>query len=232
MRGLIGRWAWLAVALVALPLLLAIYGTPPAGDQPLPNGPLKAASAPLLARAGVAGTPIVVRPGGGPCAWGTVVGLGDRQRIVVSPGALAYPTDQSLWTIAHEAGHVRRGDPLLGVIVGWVWLVLALAAAQVLTTWAFRRWRWWGLAALPLAVGLVFVLGLPLFNLIQRQVERRADQFGVEMAGSGAAAAAMLERSDACLGVHDRAGLFETLFRLNHPRAQARIAMLKAMDRR
>ena len=227
--GFLRRWAWLALALVLFPVALVIFGRPPPGDLPLPDGPLKAAALPMLARAGVAGTPIVVREGS--CAWGTVAGLDGTQRIVISRATLAYPLPQALWTIAHEAGHVRLGDPLLGVIVGWVWIATVLAAGQFAGLRGLARFGGLGLALAPLAVALVWGAGLPAFNLIQRQVERRADRYGVDLAGSGAAAAEMIETSSHCMGVHPRADFFETLFRLNHDPPAQRIAMLRAMDR-
>jgi Zn-dependent protease with chaperone function len=229
--GFLARWGWLSVAILTLPVLLVVFSRPPATDHPLPPGPFNQAAQPILARAGVPGTPIVVRPGKNECAWGTVAGLGPSQRIVISQGTLTYPTDQALFTIAHESGHVRRGDPLLGVVVGWIWIVLALACAQGAAVWATRRWGFAGLLAAPLGFAFAYALGLPTFDLIQRNVERRADRFGVETTGDGAAAAAMIERSDACLGVHDSSGLKATLL-LNHPSHSERVAMLRAASAR
>ncbi len=59
--------------------------------------------------------------------------------------------------------------------------------------------------------------------------ERRADAFGVHVAGSGTAAAAMIARSDACAHARPPAGRLETLYRLNHPTTAERIAALRAM---
>jgi STE24 endopeptidase len=229
-RRLVGHWAWAIIAIALLPALLVVYGAPPPGDQPLPDGPFKQASVAILARAGVPGTAVVVRPGGGPCAWGTVAGLGSSEHIVVSPGVLTYPLDEGIFIVAHESGHVRRGDPLLGVMIGWAWLALGLGAGEAASLWAWRRWGLVGLIAFPLAFAGVWVVGTPVFNLTQRNIERRADRWGVEMTGSGASAAALNERADACLGVSDHVTLFDTLFTLTHPPPSQRIAALRAMN--
>jgi Zn-dependent protease with chaperone function len=143
------RWGWISAGALASPVLLVLYGTPPATDRPLPPGAFNDAARAVLAKAGIAGTPIVVRPSRDQCAWGTVSGLGPSQRIVISHGTLSYPMDEALFTIGHESGHARRGDPLLGVVSGWIWIVLGLAGAQGAAIWATSRWGARGVLAAP-----------------------------------------------------------------------------------
>jgi hypothetical protein len=54
----------------------------------------------------------------------------------------------------------------------------------------------------------------------------------VEITGNGAAAAGMIERSDACLGIRDPSGPVVMLFTLTHPSHAERVEMLGTMDRR
>jgi Zn-dependent protease with chaperone function len=227
-RRFLAHWGWLVVALTILPAVLFQFSRHPITDRP-PNDPATiSASAWVLDRAGLAAVPIVVRPGA-LCGWGTVSGLGGGARIVLSEGTLRYPPDQVSWVVGHEATHVRLGDPLLGVIVGWLWIAMGLAAGQTTTRLAMGRFGARGLLLAPVAVAAVWVAGLPVFNLIQRQVEWRADRGGVELAGSGAAAANFVRTSGACLGVDPSPGTFDRIFRLNHPALSERVRALEAM---
>ena len=221
------RFWWLVLALAALPVMLAAFARPPTGDIPLQDGPLRAEATALLRRAGLPDTPVVVRREGRACGSGTVAGVGPGMRIVLGAPSLAIPRGQALWAVAHEARHALTHDPLLGVVIGWLWATLALGVASEATIAAVRRRGRAGWIAAPLALATVWAAGLPVFNLIQRQRERGADHYAAAMVG-GAPGAAFLVREGACLGFEPAPDLFTRLFLLNHPTTAERVAAMRA----
>lgn len=225
------RFWWMIVSLAVLIAALVVFGRPASGDVPLADGPLKQKSIALLQRAGTPGVPIVIRPSDGrPCGSGTVTGLGSRMRIVMGAASLTIPRDQALWAIAHESQHVRTGDPLLGVVSGWLWITLALALASETTRAAVLRRGRVGWIALPLMLVAIWAVGLPVFNLIQRQRERGADHAAAALVG-GAPGATFLAREGACLGIESEPDLFTRLFLLNHPTTAERLRSMRATPR-
>jgi STE24 endopeptidase len=135
-----------------------------------------------------------------------VTGLGPTKRVVLFDTMLdRYSRDEVRLVVAHELGHVRHRDVPRNVAYA---AVLAPAVA-----WAVQRLSWvvsaergtpGALPALALAAVLVSAPLGPISSALSRAVERRADQFSLELAGSEAADAFIsFERGIALQNVAD-----------------------------
>ena len=133
-----------------------------------------------------------------------VSGLGPTKRVVLFDTLLdRYNRDEVRMVVAHELGHVRHRDVQRNVL----WTALSTPASA----WAVQRLSWamspqrgtpGTLPALALAASLVAVpVGL-VANRLSRAVERRADQYSLELAGS-ADAFISFERTIALQNVAD-----------------------------
>jgi STE24 endopeptidase len=135
-----------------------------------------------------------------------VTGLGPTKRVVLFDTMLdRYSRDEVRLVVAHELGHVRHRDVPRNVAYA---AVLGPAVA-----WAVQRLSWvvsdergtpGALPALALAAALVSAPLGPISSALSRAVERRADQFSLELAGAGAAEAFIsFERGIALQNVAD-----------------------------
>ncbi len=135
-----------------------------------------------------------------------VTGLGPTKRVVLFDTMLdRYTRDEVRLVVAHELGHVRHRDVPRNVAYA---AVLAPVVA-----WAVQRVSWMlspergtpgALPALALAAALVAAPLGPISSRLSRAVERRADQFSLELAGAGAADAFIsFERGIAVQNVAD-----------------------------
>jgi STE24 endopeptidase len=115
-----------------------------------------------------------------------VTGLGPTKRVVIYDTMLdRYTRDEVRLVVAHELGHVRHRDVPRNVAFA---AIVAPAAA-----WAIQRCSWAlsdrrgtpdVLPALALAGALVAAPLGPISSALSRAVERRADQFSLELAGA------------------------------------------------
>lgn len=228
---LLRRWrvvSWL----LAAPFLLVLFGGQPFWTSygALPAA-LEAEAQSVLDKAGASGARIAVLYDGVPCAAGTVHGLGPTSVLILNRATLDLPAPQLLWAVAHETRHYLRYDPLLGAAIGWLWLGVMLGASAMLP--AFVRRRWSRVPAAPLVVAgfaLGYIVGLPVFNLIQRQVERSADIYAARVTSS-AAGIDFIAHEAACFGQDYSPSLSHRLFRLNHPPPGERIAAMGVDER-
>ena len=112
-----------------------------------------------------------------------VTGLGPTKRVVLYDTLIErYPRDEVRVVVAHELAHVAHRDIPRGVLYG---ALVAPGAA-----WAIQRLSWAlseergtadALPALALATALVAApIGL-IANRISRAIERRADEFSLEL---------------------------------------------------
>jgi STE24 endopeptidase len=135
-----------------------------------------------------------------------VTGLGPTKRVVLFDTMLdRYTRDEVRLVVAHELGHVRHRDVPRS-------LVFAAVVAPVVA-WAVQRLSWalspergtpGALPALALAAALVAAPLGPISSALSRAVERRADQFSLELGGAGAADAFIsFERGVALQNVAD-----------------------------
>ncbi|HEY3504573.1 MAG TPA: M48 family metalloprotease [Actinocatenispora sp.] len=121
-----------------------------------------------------------------------VSGFGPTRRIVVFDTLLsAAPDDEVRLVVAHELGHARYRDVVLGTALGAVGAALAACALYLLGGWH-------GLLALsgardfadPRSIGLLYALAtvgqlvsMPAGNLVSRRIEARADAHALAVTG-------------------------------------------------
>jgi STE24 endopeptidase len=118
-----------------------------------------------------------------------VSGFGDSRRVVVYDNLIKdLPRDEALVVIAHELGHARHRDVLLGTTLGAAGGVAGVGLLGLLLGWPdlLRRSRVASPAdpvVVPLVLALVAVgtlLVSPLENTISRAIEARADRAALE----------------------------------------------------
>jgi STE24 endopeptidase len=115
-----------------------------------------------------------------------VSGLGPTKRVVLFDTLLdRYSRDEIRLVVAHELAHVRHRDVPRSVLYAGIVSPAGALAVQRLS-WALSPERGTpaALAAIALAAGLVAVPIGMLGNRLSRAVERRADQFSLELAGA------------------------------------------------
>lgn len=123
-----------------------------------------------------------------------VSGFGGTRRVVVYDNLLRDLTpDQARVVIAHELGHAKHKDVLLGTVLGSVGGVAGIALlAVVLDSRRLRRLAGVSGAADPKAVALLLALvavgafvASPVQNTISRAVEARADRDSIRVTRQG-----------------------------------------------
>jgi STE24 endopeptidase len=115
-----------------------------------------------------------------------VSGLGPTKRVVLFDTLLdRYSRDEVRMVVAHELGHVRNRDVPRNVIFAAIVAPVTAFAVQRLS-WALSPERGTPamLPALALAASLVTAPIGVIGNGLSRAVERRADQFSLELAGA------------------------------------------------
>lgn len=123
-----------------------------------------------------------------------VSGIGGTRRVVVYDNLLAdlSPAEARV-VIAHELGHAKNGDVLLGTLLGSVGSVGAVALlALVMESERVRRMSRTGGAADPAAVAVILALAAvggflvsPVQNTVSRAIEARADRVSLETTHAG-----------------------------------------------
>jgi STE24 endopeptidase len=120
-----------------------------------------------------------------------VSGLGASKRIVVwDTTADRMPTDEILFTFAHESGHYVLNHIVKGLILAALGMFALFWAVARFAEWLVRRfgagWRISTLASLPglavllLALALIQIVTEPIENTISRHFEHEADVYGQE----------------------------------------------------
>ena len=115
-----------------------------------------------------------------------VSGLGPTKRVVLFDTLLdRYSRDEVRMVVAHELGHVRNRDVTRNVIFAAIVAPVTAFAVQRLS-WALSPERGTPatLPALALAASLVTAPIGMIGNRLSRAVERRADQYSLELAGA------------------------------------------------
>jgi len=166
-----------------------------------------------------------------------VTGLGPTKRVVLYDTMLdRYNRDEVRLVVAHELGHVRHRDVLRSVVFAAIiapataWAVqrggaaLAVDDSRVLTPS--------GLPALILAAVLAGAPLGPISSRLSRAVERRADQFSLELAGAPEAFISF-ERGIALQNLADlQPPRWVSLVLASHPPTLERIGAAVAFARR
>jgi STE24 endopeptidase len=233
-------WAWAAVAAAGF-VVVASFLYPlviePAFNrfEPLPAGELRTD---LLALADASGVPVqdvlVSDASRRTTALNAYVsGFGGTRRIVVYDTVLDRLPDAEIESIAaHELGHVVNGDVLTGTLTG----ALGAAAGTALLGWLLS-WtpllRRAGAEAPddPRVVPLILLLlaagglvGMPVQNLVSRQVEVRADLHALDLTGEPGAFVSMQRRlATTNLSDPDPPAVWHWFFG-SHPTAAQRVA--------
>ena len=230
-------WAWAAIVLSAAALggvavMPALAGWPASGIVPLGRADLEARLTALALRAGAPRVPVfqwtVGRRGS---STALLVGMGPSRRILVADTVLDTHSDDEVEVIvAHELAHHRRADT-------W-WSTLAAAGAGALALYAAAR-------VLPVVGGALSLAGpsdpaalplialvaggvaaavAPLFNLVSRAQERRADRDALAWTGNAPALVRTLKRLSAAHLVEDRPPSWAGALFHRHPAVADRIA--------
>jgi STE24 endopeptidase len=164
-----------------------------------------------------------------------VTGLGPTKRVVLFDTMLdGYSRDEVRLVVAHELGHVRHRDvPRNVAFMALVAPAVAWAVQQVSGRLSAERGTPGSLPALALSAALVAAPLAPISSRLSRAMERRADQFSLELAGPEAAGAFIsFERGIAVQNVADlEPPRWLTGVMASHPPTLERIGMAVAFTR-
>ena len=165
------------------------------------------------------------------------VGLGRTKRIVLFDTLLASHTEEEILSVlAHEAGHWKKKHILRMLVPLEILSLVSFYAVAKLLNWSLI-YQTFGFQESPVYVGL-FLIGTfisligffaePLESAISRRFEREADDFALELTGTGEPMTTALKRlaSDnlANLSPHP----LYAWFYYSHPPLVERIERLKA----
>jgi len=128
---------------------------------------------------------------------GGIVGLGNRQVLLVSRSTLELASDAMLqFVLLHDLGHRRYHHNLLSVLAGWAWVVMGLVVSHELIP---PRWHGTAVFGSPLYVAFLAVtlsawmaLGEPALAYFGRRLEYQADRFYLRRGGTAAGMQAAL----------------------------------------
>jgi STE24 endopeptidase len=204
---------WLIIAGASVPLTVVLSNLAPVllmplfnRFQPLRDEALAARTRALAARAGVRISDVyemdMSRQSEKPNAMFT--GLGNTKRIVLGDTLLAgFSEDEVEAVVAHELGHQVHGDIWrligfgAGAGFGLAWLLSRIAPPAVERTHKSTGVSEVGdEASLPVLALLMTAMGLvlmPVQAAFSRAMERRADQFAVDLTRNGGAYARAME---------------------------------------
>jgi STE24 endopeptidase len=168
-----------------------------------------------------------------------VSGFGNSRRIVVYDTLLQQASDREVeLVVAHELGHAKRQDVLVGTIVGALLAAAGVCGLFVLLSSARLLSRVGATSAgdprvLPLVLFLAVAVPLlisPLTNLVQRHVEARADVHSLELTGDVPTFIATEQRlARANLSDLDPNPVVYGFF-FTHPTSPERIALARAWE--
>lgn len=239
------RW-WPAVAggVAAVLVVLGSFVYPvlvePLGNdfEPLPDGPLRSAVVALGEEEGVPVDEVLVSDASRRTTTlnAYVSGFGSTHRVVLYDNAVTgLPQAELLSIVAHELGHARNHDVLVGTALGAAGAVLGVGLLGVVAGAGMLRRRpgATGLgdpAVVPLLLALVAVgtfLAAPVQNGISRQVERRADVVALETTRDPEAFVS-LQRQLAVRSLSDPTpSAFGQLWFGSHPTTMERVALAR-----
>lgn len=206
------RWWWVAMSLLAAGLIFALSFLYPVLIEPvfnkftpMQNTALRHDLMEMAQRDGVPVKEVLVadasRRTNALNAY--VSGYGASRRIVVYDTLLRDAPDSEVKVVvAHELGHAKRNDVLVGTAIG-----AGGAAAAVLSLFLLSQWpallRRAGVESISdprsaaLVLALIAIAGLvmaPTQGLISRRIEARADQHSLELTGDPTTFIAMHRR--------------------------------------
>jgi STE24 endopeptidase len=209
---------------------------------PMADGPLRTELMELAARDGVPVRDVLVADASRRTTAlnAYVSGIGPTRRIVVYDTLLREaPQDETVGVVAHELGHAKRNDVVIGTVIGALG-----AAALVVGLYLLGGWGWLlrraGVDSIaePKAIGLLLavatVAGLlagPAQAFVSRLIEARADEHALELTGDPAGFEQMQQRlSLVNLSDPDPPAWEQDLFG-SHPTTVERVAAARAYAR-
>jgi STE24 endopeptidase len=243
------RWWWAFGAVGAAGLVVLLSFVLPVLVEPVFNkftpmaaGPLRTELIALADRDGVPVRDVLVADASRRtrAVNAYVSGLGPTRRIVVYDTMLTEATpDEVVSVVAHELGHARDNDVLIGTVLGALGAALAVIALFLLGSWS-------GLLRLanvdsigsPQAIGLmlavVTVAGLvaaPAQAYVSRRIEARADAHALTLTGDPATFEAMQRRLGTVNLSDPDPPAWEYLLSASHPSTVERMAAARAYAR-
>ena len=247
------RWPWLLATGAAVVTVLGSVLYPlvvePAYNHftPLPDSALTRSISALAARDGIAHVRVVVSDASARTTGENahVSGLGSTRWVVLDDTTLARARQDPaavLAVVAHEFGHVKAQDVLVGTALGALGAATGvLALGWLLTGPRGRRWLdpqatgrrsvAKGTALLLAVVATAPWLGAPVTNLVSRHLEARADGHSLDLTRDVPA----FERMQHDLAVTNLSRLeptwWQTALFATHPDPAWRIAQARAWDR-
>jgi STE24 endopeptidase len=239
------RW-WIPAASGAAGLVFVVSFAYPVLVEPLfnrfssmPASPLRTQLLEYAARDGIDVSDVLVADASRrTTAYNAYVsGFGSTKRLVLYDNLLTGGrTDQVKVVVAHELGHVRNHDVLIGTTLG-----AAAAATGVVGLFLLLRRSWWRRrvgadsagdpAVVPLVLSLVVLVGflaLPVQNLVSRHVEARADLHSLDLTQNPTAFIGLQQRLAVTNISHLTPNPILAWWFDDHPTAMDRIAMAVA----
>ncbi len=121
---------------------------------------------------------------------GGIVGLGNRQVLLISRSTLERASDPLLrFVLLHDLGHRRYHHNLLATLAGWAWVVIGLVVSDVI----IPHGKWYGVTTVGSPVYVVFLalilslwmaIGEPVLAYFGRRLEYQADRHYLRSGGT------------------------------------------------
>ncbi|MFT4011095.1 MAG: M48 family metallopeptidase [Nocardioidaceae bacterium] len=209
---------------------------------PLPAGPLRTSILELADREGVHVDDVLVADASRRTTTlnAYVSGFGNTKRVVLYDNLIRdLPQRQVELVVAHELGHAKHRDVLLGTTLGAVGSVTGICLLALLLDAEWLRWR--GrfdgpadprlVATVLLLVGVGSLLVAPLQNTVSRAIEARADRASLAATGD-TSGFVELQHSLAVSSLADPTPpAWAQFWWGSHPTALQRIGIAKALER-
>ncbi len=243
------RWWWAFGAAGAAALVVLLSFVLPVVVEPIFNkftpmaaGPLRTELMTLAARDGVPVKDVLVADASRrtKAVNAYVSGFGPTRRIVVYDTMLTEATPGEVVSVAaHELGHAKRNDVLLGTVIGALGAAAAVVALHLLGSLGWLL-RWAGAESMgePRAVALLLALvtlaglvGGPAQAFVSRRIEARADDHAMDLTGDPATMAAMQRRLGSVNLSDPDPPAWEQALMASHPSTVERIAAATAYAR-
>ena len=166
-----------------------------------------------------------------------VVGLGRTRRVLLFDTILDFAPREIESVLAHELGHLVHRDMWRGIAVQALFTVVSFVIASRALEIGVTRWQLRdvadpaGLPWLVLVLGTLGLVTLPLTNAWSRHVERRADDFALQVTRDPDAFIGAMERLASLNLAERRPHPVKELLLYSHPAVDRRIARARAHAR-
>jgi STE24 endopeptidase len=209
-----GRRWWIAAAAAVVPLSVVLVFLAPVvlmplfnEYQPLPAGPVKERVEALAAAQNIPleGIYTMDQSRQTSRANAFVTGLGSTKRVVYTDTMLEnFSPEEIAFVTGHEFGHYVEHHIWIGLLVGGLGGFLAFFLVGSFSEGLLRKHgAAWGVSelkdpgSLPVIIlvgSIVSFLGQPLGNAFSRELEKRADVYGLDLVKNGEIAASAFEK--------------------------------------